>query len=131
MADVGDMRLDHQHIVEAATHAAAQLAVGRPARVYLAPGDLTEYRILAAAPGTEWAYGQVRDGREYWVALCNSFGAGHAWGGEPVTGGYAAEKWTNWGSTSGTREWTGQVIAEFLGALHEAISHLEQQEPRL
>lgn len=113
--------LDTAHIASAAAWAANQLRIGGMAKVRLAPGDMTEYRIVIAAPGIEWAYGEPREGRYYWVTLCASFGAGYEWHGGQVDGGYAAEKWTNPSSGKATRAWTGEVIARFLSATSEAM----------
>lgn len=116
-----DDTLDAAHIASAAAWAAVRLLDGQEAKVRLAPGDMTEYRILIAPPGTEWAYGDEREGRYYWVTLCANFGAGYEWHGGRIDGGYAAEKWTNPGSSKATRAWTGEVVARFLSATAVAL----------
>lgn len=113
--------LDAAHIASAAAWAANQMRISGMAKVRLAPGDMTEYRIVIASPGIEWAYGEPRHGQYYWVTLCASFGAGYEWHGGEVHGGYAAEKWTNPGSSKATREWTGEVVARFLSATATAL----------
>ena len=114
--------LDQDHITNAAAFAARQLADEGVAVVRLAPGDMTEYRFVIARPGVEWAYGQVRQGKYYSVTLCASFGSGYDWHGGEVDQYYATQKWTNAGSTKGTREWTGTVVALFLTAVSQAIA---------
>ena len=114
--------LDQEHIEAAARFAADSLASQRVAVVRLAPGDMTEYRFVIVAPGVEWAYGEPRYGRYYWVTLCADFGCGYEWGGHAVDGGYAASKWTNAGSSKGTREWTGAVVARFLSAVAQCFA---------
>lgn len=119
------MDLDQAHIATAANFAARRLVIDGVAKVRLAPGDLTEYPILIAGPGVEWSYrhGRVGEnlGRDYWVALCASFGRGYLWNPESlVAPGYAAEKWTA-GGDAGTRAWTGWVMADFLTAVADAL----------
>jgi hypothetical protein len=113
--------LDQEHIADAAEFAARQLAEVGVAVVRLAPGDMTEYRFVIASPGFEWAYGQVRQGKYYSVTLCAGFGSGYDWHGGKVDQYYAAQKWTNAGSSKGTREWTGTVVALFLTAVSQAM----------
>jgi hypothetical protein len=115
------MDLDQEHILTAAQFAARKLASDGVACVRLAPGDMTEYRFVIAAPGIEWAYGDERQGTYYWVTLCAGFGAGYEWHGGHVDGSYAAEKWTNFGSAKASRAWTGEVVAHFLSAVSDAI----------
>ena len=115
-------QIDQAHINDAAAFAARQLADAGVARIRLAPGDMTEYRIVIAAPADEWAYGDVRRGRYFWVTLCAGFGAGYEWHGGPVDGGYAAEKWANATANKATRAWTGEVVARFLTAVAKARS---------
>lgn len=114
-------RLDSEHIDAAAQYAADQLGLVGHVKVRLAPGDMTEYRIAIVAPSDEWAYGDVRPGKYYWVTLCAGFGAGYEWHGGAIDGGYAAEKWTNPDSAKGTRAWTGEVVALFLTAVAGAM----------
>jgi hypothetical protein len=116
-----DELLDAAHIASAAAWAANQLRISGMAKVRLAPGDMTEYRIVIAAPGIEWAYGEPRDGRHYWVTLCANFGTGYEWHGGRIDPGYAAEKWTNPSVSKATRAWTGEVVARFLTATAEAM----------
>lgn len=113
--------LDHDHIRDAAIWAAHRLADVGVARVRLAPGDMTEYRIDIAAPGAIWAYGEERADRDYGVTLCANFGCGYPWAGREVHPDYATEKWTNPSSSKGTRAHTGRVMAAFLSALATAI----------
>ena len=113
--------LDDDHIAQAAAWAAEQLVLHGVARLSLTPGDMTEYRLLIAAPDVEWAYGDERPGRNYIVALCSSFGAGYPWNGRPVSPGYAAEQWTHRAAGDGVREWTGEVMSRFLTATHQAM----------
>lgn len=120
MDEIAD-RLDREHIRSAAVWAAAQLTETGVARVRLAPGDMTEYRFVIAAPAIEWAYGEPRPGNYYWVTLCANFGGGYEWAGQPVDPSYAAEKWTNTSSSKATRLHTGTVVALFLTAVGEAI----------
>jgi len=117
-------RLDQDHIDKAADFAAEHLATDGVARIRLAPGDMTEYRFVIARPGIEWAYGEPREGRYYWVTLCADFGGGYEWHGGGVDGGYATEKWTNRSSGDATRRHTGEVVARFLTAVAEAMRHL-------
>lgn len=114
--------LDQEHFDAAAEYAAEHLARHGVAKVRLAPGDMTEYRLIIAAPGPEWAYGDERPGKNYWVALCADFGTGYEWRGQHVDGGYAAEKWVSRSVSKGTRAWTGQVVARFLTATSEAMA---------
>ena len=116
-----DARLDGEHIRGAALWAAEALDATGVAKVRLAPGDMTEYALLIAAPGIEWAYGQHAAGSHYWVAVCANFGCGYEWGGFPVHADYCADKWVARGASKGTRMWAGQVIARFLTALAEAL----------
>lgn len=122
------MELDVDHIDLAARFAAHQLRTAGVARVRLSPGDATEYRLLLAAPGLEFSKAALYDmkggfelaeraGTYFWVALCNSFGAGYEWHGGPVDAGYATEKWTNLSGPPGIREHTGRVVAEYLNAV--------------
>jgi hypothetical protein len=128
------MDLDQAKIQEAAEYAAGCLANYGHARVRLAPGDMTEYPILIASPGGEWGYvgdgyGRVL-GRDYWVALCSSFGTGYFWRGTPdVSPGYAAEKWTTLYLADASRIWTGWVISDFLNAVSEAMGGNGQERP--
>lgn len=127
MAERTPADLDREHIAQAAHFAAAELTRTGVARVRLAPGDMTEYPILIAAPGPEWGWISpdhghgVRRSPEYWVALCCSFGAGYPWSGDEIAPGYAAEKWTARGSSDGTRLWTGAVVADFLDSVRLAL----------
>ena len=118
-----DDRLNHEHIA-AARWAAEALTADGVARVRLTPGDMTEYRILIAAPAVEWADGARRAGRYFWVALCAGFGAGYEWHGGAVDPYYARDKWTNDGSGKGVREHTAVVMSRFLTALAEAMAEL-------
>ena len=118
-------RLDRQHITEAANAAAALLQSHGVARIHLAPGDMTHYRFLVAAPGAEWRHDGYGTGRDYWVALVNGFGAGGLWSGQEVHPGYATEKWAGRGLDAWSRLYIGHVVAMFLSALAKAIARLE------
>lgn len=115
-----EIPLDQDHINAAAAFAAAELAATGVARVRLAPGDMTEYPIVIAAPGPEWAYDKERLGSYYWVTLCASFGTGYPWHGHQTDDGYAAEKWVNRGENKASRAHVGRVVAAFLTAVAEA-----------
>jgi hypothetical protein len=128
------MYLDQTKIREAADFASAFLGTDGIARVRLAPGDMTEYPILIAAPGPEWAYRGDRygyaEGDHYWVALCSTFGAGYFWQPQShVSPGYAAEKWTHLGIRDVSRLWTGWVMADFLNAVSTTIRNNEAVRP--
>lgn len=114
-------QLDQEHIEEAAQFAAVMLAKHGAAKVRLAPGDMTEYRFALVAPGVEWAYGEERVGKYYWVTLCANFGAGYEWHGGEVHADYAAEKWVNPSVSKGTRAHTGMVVGRFLTAVSAAM----------
>lgn len=117
-------QLDHDHINAAAAWTAETLASTGHALVRLAPGDMTEYRIAITCPDIEWAYGEPRQGRYYWVTLCAGFGGGYEWRRQRLDGGYAAEKWANRSSGATTRRWTGEVMAVFLNAVRQAMLDL-------
>lgn len=123
-------RFDQQHINDAATWAAGQLAATGVARVDLTPGDMTEYRLLIAAPCPTYQKGVVRPPRDqlYTVAVLNDFGAGYEWTGEDVDDGYAAEKWTKSSLPSGGRTRVGAVVAAFLHALGRAIAQTSAKD---
>lgn len=105
----------------AALFAAGRLSSSDVAVVYLAPGDMTEYRFVIAKPPVFWAYGEERPAKYYYVTLCQSFGAGYEWAGHAISADYATEKWTNPGSPKGTRAHTGAVVARFLTAVADHL----------
>ncbi len=117
-------RLDNEHISDAGQWAAESLLAHGQARVRLAPGDATEYKIMIVAPGIEYAYGEPRVGKYYWVALCANFGSGYEWHGGAIDGGYAAMNWTNPSVSKATRAHSGEVVARFLTATAHAMAVL-------
>jgi len=120
--------LDRAHVEQAAQFAAEQLASRGVARVRLTPGDFTEYQLMVAAPGLEWAAGSARPHRAYLVSLCDPFGASYPWSAGEVNPRYAVEKWTQRDAPEGTRRCTGQVVALFLNALSVRIEALAEEE---
>lgn len=119
--------IDRRHINEAAVWAATQLVETGVARVRLAPGDATQYRVLVTSPGSAYAAdhtGQtvVVDERTYTVVVLNDFGAAYDWTGGPVDDSYVAEKWTRPDRSAGARACTGIAVAAFLTALSNALA---------
>lgn len=123
-------RLDHDHVRKAAAWAAEQLALVGSARVRLAPGDMTEYKIQVTAPSEEWSAQGTHAGEYYWVTLSCGFGTGYEWSGHPIHTDYAASKWVAYGAPAGTRLCAGAAVGLFLTCLSQALRcRLEGHEP--